>query len=108
VASAAVFRRSGGGAGDPDLRVGGDAAAVGAVGNDLPFAVGLPDLDDGVAVGGHGGFDLALVELAGRIVLGEAGEHDVRIGVFVVDAEQAVIAAGRAGRRGRKAMKSLL
>lgn len=76
--------------------VGSDTAIVFAVGDDLPLAAGLADFDDGAAMGRH--FDIHLL-LAERALLDlaihdldEAREHQVRVGVFVIDDEQAVLA----------------
>ncbi len=87
---------AGGRAGNFHGRVGSDTAIVFAVGDDLPLAAGLADFDDGAAMRRH--FDIHLL-LAERALLDlaihdldEAREHQVRVGVFVVDDEQAVLA----------------
>ena len=101
-------RMAGRRAGDRHRRVGGDAAVLRPIGDDTPLAVDLPDLDDGAAMGGHldrhppgvggSGRDLVLRRLllaaddGGRGRDGdEVGEHQVRVGVLVVDHEQAVL-----------------
>ena len=90
---------AGGRAGNLHFGVGGDAAVELAVAHDLPFAVVLPDLDDGAAMRGHLDVDLllgqrSLLDLFLAVLLDDlddAGEHQVRIGVFVVDHQQAVL-----------------
>ena len=95
-------RIAGSGAGDLHFRAGGDAAVHLAIGNDLPFAVRLADFDDGAAMCSHLDVDLRLRQrrdLGGLLALlvddrDDAGEHQMRIGVFVVDHQQAML--GRA------------
>ena len=78
---------AGGRAGDLHLGVGGDAAVVGRVRHDLPFAVDLADLDDRVAVRRHLDVDLLLGERRGLDDLlslllddrDDAGEHELRV-----------------------------
>jgi len=86
---------AGGGAGDGDAgaeRV--DAPREGALRHHLPLAVDLADLDDGAAVGG----ELRVHHLA-RQAVGEAREHERRVGVLVVHAQQPVLAVRRAERQ---------
>ena len=98
VGSAMVLKPgvAGSGAGDLHLGVGGDAAVVLAVGHHrhLPFV--LADLDDRAAVGRHLDVDLLLGERRDRRsrlrrYRHHAREHEVRVGVLVVDDEQAVL-----------------
>ena len=91
-------RMAGGGAGDLHRGLGGDAAVLGAVADHLPLAVDLADLDDAAAMGGH--FDGDAIGIGVRhhdlalLDRDDAREHQVLVGVFVVDHEQAVL--GRA------------
>ncbi len=94
---------AGGGAGQLDRRVGGDAAVVGAISHHLPLAAGLLDLDHRMAVSGHGDLGLVLVELRRHVILGQTWPHDVGIDIFVVDAEQAVVGAVGAHRQRHEA-----
>ncbi len=88
---------------DGHRRVGGaDAAVVGAVEHGAPPILALRDLDDGDAMGRH--FDRDQlgrhVGKADQVLAGDAGEHDLLVGIFVIDAEKAAPAAvRRAGRR---------
>ncbi len=76
------------------LGTGGDTAVVCTVEHRLPLAVLLADFDYRAAMGGHfdihlflrerGLFHLAIDDLD------KAGEHQVRIGIFVVDHEDAM------------------
>ena len=83
-------------AGDVHRRVGGDAAGVLGILDDLPFAIDATDLDHGAAMGG----DLDVHQVPGHLrevdVLGildaDAREHQLLVGVFVVGHEQAVVA----------------
>lgn len=93
---------AGGRAGKLHLGVGGDAAVELAVAHHLPLAAVLADLDDGAAMGRHLDVDLLLAErrhlgcLLAVLVddLDDAGEHQMRVGVLVVDHQQAML--GRA------------
>ena len=90
---------AGGRTGDLHFGVGGDATVVGRVGHHLPFAVDLADFDDRVAVRRHLDVDLLLGErrrLDDLLSLllddrDDAGEHELRVGVFVVHQEQTVL-----------------
>ena len=92
-------RVAGGRAGDRHFRRGGDAAVLPAVARHAPDAAGLLDLDDGAAVRGHLDVDPLLVggrdrDFGLRALAGDrddAGEHQVRVGVLVVDDEEAVL-----------------
>ncbi len=81
---------------DCHRRVGrADAAVIGAVAHGPPPILALRDFDDGDAVGRH--FDRdelgRHVWKADQILASDAGEHDLLVGIFVIDAEEAAPAA---------------
>ncbi len=85
---------TGGGTAQRHLGIGGDAAIVCTVEHRLPLAVLLADFDNRAAMGGH--FDIHLFLQERSLLhlavddLDEAGEHQVRIGIFVIDYEEAM------------------
>ena len=85
-------RMAGGRTGDVHRRVGVDAARIFRAGDHLPLAAVPLHLDDRPAV--RGNFDVGALErrAGARRVLGlrprQAGEHQLLVGVFVVDHEQ--------------------
>ncbi len=73
-----------------------DAPVVAAARDRLPLAAVLDDLDDAVAVRRH--FDVGLLPVERRLLV-DAGEHQMLVGVFVIDAEETVRPVARTGRQ---------
>jgi peroxiredoxin len=73
-----------------DSRKRADAAVMGAVEHDAPSIAVAGDLNDGHAMGGHLDLDQFRRHLleAGRVLAPDAREHDLLVGVFVIDAEE--------------------
>ena len=75
---------------------GADAAVVGAVEHDAPILSLARDLDDAHPMGRHLDVDELcrhVLEAGGVLALADAWEHHLFVGVFVIDAEQAALAA---------------
>ncbi len=90
---------AGDGSGERHFGVDGDTAVQLAIAHHLPLAAFLADLDDGAAMGCHFDIDLVLAErrklerLLAVLLhhLDDAGEHQMRVGVFVVDHQKPVL-----------------
>lgn len=90
---------------------GRDAAVVLAVEDRLPLPVDLADFDDRAAMGSHFDIDqflgvfaeydlvLFLAVLRHLFDTGEVREHDLGIGIFVVDDQQAVVGLPSSGMK---------
>ena len=82
-----------------DLHLGvawADAAVIGAVEHDAPILAFARDLDDAHAMRRHLDVDELrrhVLEAGGVLALADAWEHHLFVGVFVIDAEEAALAA---------------
>ena len=85
---------AGGGPGNPHRRADVNTAVVFAVTDNRPGAVLFHDFDDAVAMRGHFDFGLCLCQF---LIGCDVREHEMLIGVFVIDGQQSAIAVCRSG-----------